>query len=138
MDVWHDEVTVGTWRDGANRDVGGLVWMAQARILLPWLELRRRDLEVALQKKFGRKRFREHVHQFSNRDQSTSSDSVPEIGLLEVITKARIGQSNRTLTDFAKALWCARNNLAHLRPIENNQVDILLHRFEKFRCDQAS
>lgn len=137
VDLWHGEVTVGTWWDAVNSEVGRLVWMAQARVLLPWLELRRADLEVALRQEFGGKRFREYLHQFSNRDQSTSSDSVPEIGLLEVITRSRLGRSNQLLTDFAKALWLARNDLAHLRPVENDRVDVLVRTFEKFRRDQA-
>jgi hypothetical protein len=107
--------------------------MAQARVLLPWIELRREDLEVALRQQFGSKRFQKLVHQYSNRDQGMASDSVPEIGLLEAITRSQLSGTNPKLTGFAKVLWLARNALAHLHPIDNDQIDELVHSFDKFR-----
>lgn len=101
-----------------------LIWSAQARVLLPWIEVRRDRLDSRLRDLFGLERYQQLLKEF-NRDQDHLEDIV-EVGRLFAITKARVGNADRQLTEAAKRLWLARNQLAHLRPMAQDAVDELV------------
>lgn len=119
VDVWHDSVSVAPRLLVHDRAaLNGLLWAAQARVLLPWIELRRGQLEARLIRFLGKERFEGAVRHFADPAFGPEDrDFVPEVGLLHVIAKARVGSAEPRLRDQARVLWTARNHLAHLRPL---------------------
>lgn len=125
LETWHGAIE---WSPTVEIDdpavAKRLVWSAQARVLLPWIEVRRDRLESKLRDLFGYERYQQLLKEF-DRDQDLPGDVV-EVGRLFAITKARVGSADRQLTEAAKRLWLARNELAHLRPMTQDAVDELV------------
>lgn len=123
VDGWHEKVCIAPChRLGGVVDVSRHLWSAQARVLLPWIEIRRQDLERAMTHFLGDARMRSAIKEFSREE----SVPVPEIGLLNRIADARIGRTNPPLRDAARALRKARNQLAHLKPVQPAALNELI------------
>lgn len=129
LGFWHGAVTVATAHRNADiTSVDRLVWTAQARVLLPWVELRREQLARRVEEALGVEEFRSFVRHASREPKEDSNDDVVEIGLLAHLVTVVYGRSRRQFTDTAHALRRARNSLAHLRPMSDLEIRNLVER----------
>lgn len=128
VDGWHDAMALAPSlllhdRIALNR----FLWAAQARVLLPWIEVRRDRLEGQLAEFMGRERFGRAVRGFAGPGYDPRDpDSVAEVGLLNVVAQARVGAANPRLRDAARVLRNSRNHLAHLRPLPPAMLEELV------------
>lgn len=97
-----------------------LVWAAQARILLPWIEERRAALYRRTVAALGEQAFGYAVEQFCSKQYNSSG--LIEIGDLKAIVNARIGITDPWLRSNAHRLHAARNSLAHLEPLPYSEL----------------
>lgn len=125
VEGWHG-ATAWAPRLGLRNEesVSRLVWRAQARVLLPWIETHRVLLEATLKERLGAQRLLDAADHYTA--EPRQADDIMEIALLRVITKARVGNADVDLTKAAHQLWLARNTLAHLRPIRAGAIDELV------------
>lgn len=125
VESWHG-ITAWAPRLGLRDEesVSRLVWHAQARVLLPWIETHRVLLEATLEQRLGAQRLRDAADHYAA--DPRQPDDVMEIALLKVITKARVGSADVDLTKAAQELWLARNALAHLRPMRSGAIEELV------------
>lgn len=124
VDGWHGAPTVtptATARQpGAIKQ---LVWGAQSRVLLPWIEIRRTMVEEVVRQKLGAKRMAAAVDEYSTRFPGVEFDSsIVELSTLARIISARLGATENRLRLTGRALLSARNKLAHLTPLPNTGV----------------
>lgn len=125
VERWHGSLTWAPRLDLAQAAVANrLAWSAQARVLLPWIEVRRSRLEQALVKRLGEARLADALQYFAR--EGHRSGDVVEIGLLHRMTAARVGKSDPGLTEASRQLWLARNRLAHLEPLAPGAVEALV------------
>jgi hypothetical protein len=105
-----------------------LIWRAQSRVLMPWLELRRVRIEQIVRETLGATRMELAVAEYTYRFPGVEHDpeSTVELATLSRIISARIGRSNNRLRDTARQLVSARNRLAHLRPLPEDDVAVLI------------
>jgi hypothetical protein len=113
VDGWHEKICIAPChRLDDVSDLNRHLWTAQARVLLPWIEIRRQELEQAMTRFLGEANMKSSFATYSR------GESVAEIALLNRIAEARIGRTNPSLRDAARVLRNARNQLAHLRPMQ--------------------
>lgn len=128
VDGWHQSVLAAPSRRMA--EVGVLnrhVWAGQARVLLPWIEVKRDRIESRVRQRLGADRFQQVLKDFARDDfDAGHPDAVAEIGLLDAIIAARIGGSDRKLREASRSLRDARNKLAHLRPLRPGRFEELV------------
>ena len=108
LDGWHDEYALAASAQRLRR----LVWAAQARNVLPWIEQRREALQDKTIEKLTRKRFNDALQQLFN-PPLTDAGQV-EIGHLQLIIGARLGRTEPRMRSISRRLRDARNKLAHL------------------------
>lgn len=124
LELW-DQRTVDGWHDGqsvtarsltaAPDKLSRVVWAAQARVLLPWIEERRSALLTRVTETLGAGRLtavlREGFYP------PVKADALVEIGVLDKVVQMAIGSGNPGLRDASRRLREARNSLAHLQPL---------------------
>lgn len=118
IDGWHDLVAPSALTLAANpRRLDRVVWAAQARIVLPWIEQRRETLQGLAVERMGPDRFQAALH---NLFREPITDGFVEISHLRKMIDVRIGDvSMRTAANW---LYDARNQLAHLRPLKLGEL----------------
>ncbi|MFI9414227.1 hypothetical protein [Nocardia gamkensis] len=120
-DVWHERVRLGTAATLADSArLKRLVWSAQARVLLPWIEQHRDRLHKEVRNVLG-SRYRQQV-------QRVLPDHDPS-GLIEIGPLQRLIRANKTLQFLsapARELTRSRNALAHLRPLSLSDQHALI------------
>lgn len=125
VESWHG-ATAWAPRLGLHDEesVSRLVWHAQARVLLPWIETHRVLLQATLEERLGPQRLTDAASHFAT--ETRKPDDVMEIGLLRLVTRARVGNGDDGLGKAAHQLWVARNALAHLTPMRADAIDELV------------
>ncbi len=121
IDGWHDVHSPAP----SPRQLRRLVWAAQARIILPWIEQRREVLQQRTIEKMGRKRFNEALQ--SMFDPPLTDAGLVEIGDLYQVINARLGGTEPTLRSTAWRLRDARNKAAHLDPLPLAELNELVN-----------
>lgn len=119
-ECWHDRVCSAPTGRGLQerRDLERHLWLGQARVLLPWIELRRAEVETLARTALGPARFEEALAQYARKQEHRDEPGfAPEIGLLNVVVHARLDSGKHRLRRASRALWRARNELAHLRAL---------------------
>jgi hypothetical protein len=116
LDGWHDihSVSALTLSTSPHR-LQRLVWAAQARIVLPWIEQRREVLQRKVVERLGRKPFNAVLQTLF--DPPLTDTGLVEIGPLKRIIEIRVGGADPQLRSAARRLYHARNELAHLRSL---------------------
>lgn len=127
VDAWHDTHSVSAHVFARTPErIAGLVWAAQARILLPWIEERRAILQGKVIAALGQRRFRENVRTLFANNPLDNFDVV-EVGPLRTLVDARIGSSDPRLRSAARRLHESRNRLAHLDPLGHAELRELVN-----------
>ena len=121
IDGWHDAHSPAPSPQRLRR----LVWAAQARIVLPWIEQRREVLQERTIEKMGRKRFNEALQ--SMFDPPLSDAGLVEIGDLYQVIAARLGKTEAALRSTGWRLRDARNKAAHLDPLTLGELNELVN-----------
>jgi hypothetical protein len=116
VDGWHEQVNVSAYTLSETPEkLARVIWAAQARVFLPWIEERRTALYERVVTTLGGQRFAEILR---NRfDAPVVSDASMEIGTLDRVVRIAIGSSEPELCDVSRQLRKARNSLAHMRPL---------------------
>lgn len=128
MEAWHGvpgikPATTALVQNNLDR----LLWSAQARALMPWLEIRRVRVETIVLEKLGRQRMDSAIDQFSTRFPGTEFDaSLVELATLSRIISALFGHTESRLRDTSRLLLRARNQLAHLNPLAGDELEKLV------------
>lgn len=79
------------------------VWAAHARVLLPWIEVRRQGLAQILEERFG---------------VVTAGMTGPvELGPLHLLVRDRLPRTRSALREVSAQLMRTRNKLAHLQSL---------------------
>lgn len=127
VEGWHESVCIApTHRLERTSELNRLLWSAQARVLLPWIEINRHRLEEAVLKALGRELFHRALTQHATVGFNPSrSEDVAEIGLLHSVIFSYL-RSDARMSTAARALRDARNKLAHLTPLAQGQLDQLV------------
>ena len=116
VEGWHDHLSVAACSLAAEpAKLGRLVWAAQARVLLPWIEERRAALHSQLTEILGARRLASVLREFF--DPPVKADGLVEIGVLDTVVRRTLGSRNAALRDASRRLREARNCLAHMRPL---------------------
>lgn len=125
---WHDSVHIAPANAALDSlGVDRLVWSAQARVLLPWIELQRDRLVRHAVELLGEERFREETDKHVRVPYEGAREDVLEIGSVAFLLSRVWRDTRPRYTDTAHALRKARNGLAHLTPMSNQAIrDILL------------
>ncbi|WBB78032.1 hypothetical protein O7606_17455 [Micromonospora sp. WMMD882] len=121
VDRWHDEC-VPVVRSAVDRAkaVRHAVWVAQARVLLPWVETRRQAVAADLLRAHGKRA----VHAAIG-----DTPAVLEVGPLFVAVRALAGRDRPALCDAVYRLREARNKLAHLQALTTDEQRDLVGAF---------
>ena len=119
LESWHGEVGyMPAALPHTNDRLERLTWSAQARVLLPWIEVRRVRIEQIVRQKLGPTKFNSAVEALATRYPGSVEDtSIIEVALLARIIAVRFGNTEPRLRSTAISLRDARNKLAHLVPI---------------------
>ncbi|UOE45589.1 hypothetical protein [Agromyces larvae] len=128
VEAWHGEPC---YKPAALSSAGGrhdrLVWSAQARVLMPWIEVRRVRVERIVREKLGPSRMDAAIDEFATRFPAIDNDSsTVEIATLARIISARFGNTEPRLRATARALRKARNRLSHLEPLTQAAIGELV------------
>jgi hypothetical protein len=116
LDYWHGAPCVQAGLLVTDKpSLDRVIWSAQARVLLPWVEQQRARLQQTALKVLGRCRFDEVLVRHLGVE--PSSDSVLEIGALDKAIRIGIGKAHPEVTEASRRLRACRNALAHLRPL---------------------
>jgi hypothetical protein len=116
VDGWHEQLSVSARTLAMTPEkLAQVVWAAQARVLLPWIEERRSELHERVLAELGEQRFAEVLRNRFN--PPVRADAPIEIGALDRVVRVAIGSSDRELCDVSRQLRRTRNQLAHLRPL---------------------
>ncbi|MDN4488636.1 hypothetical protein QQX10_10700 [Demequina sp. SYSU T00039] len=128
VEFWHGAMTLLPAGPGLVRsDVDRLIWQAQVRVLLPWIELQRIRLVQATRERLGAERFAEQVRLYDASSNSLEDGGdVVEIGPLAFILVRTLGKTAPQFTDTAHVLRKARNKLAHLDPLGTPEISRLV------------
>lgn len=121
LDGWHDVYAPAASPHRLRR----LVWAAQARIVLPWIEQRREVLQERAIAKMGRRRFTEALQLVC--DGPLIDAGLVEIGDLYKVIEARLGGAAPQLRSTAWRLRDARNKVAHLNPLTLGELGELVN-----------
>lgn len=124
MDAW-DERAVDSWHGSPRMEAAFLaadegemsrvVWAAQARVLLPWVEQRRVRLLETVIGLLGPRRFDEVL--VRRLALEPSSDALIEIGVLDRAVRIGLGKTRADITEASRRLRVCRNAMAHLTPL---------------------
>jgi hypothetical protein len=125
VDGWHDRQSVTAYSLTAAPDkLSQVVWAAQARVLLPWIEECRSALFTRVTETLGAERLAAVLR---NRfDPPVKADTLVEIGVLDKVVQMIIGSGNPELRDASRRLREARNSLAHMRPLSLAEQESLV------------
>jgi hypothetical protein len=116
MEGWHENYCVTGCALAAEPErLGRVIWAAQARVLLPWIEERRSALHARLTETLGADRLDRVLQE--RLLPPVKPDALIEIGVLDKVVRMVIGPANIPLRDASRRLREARNSLAHLRPL---------------------
>lgn len=125
VDGWHEQVSVSARTLAVTPEkLARVVWAAQARVLLPWIEERRSALHDRVVATLGGRRFAEVLRNRFN--PPVTADASMEIGMLDRVVRIAIGSSDPELCDVSRQLRRARNWLAHLRPLSLAEQESLV------------
>lgn len=102
-----------------QRYLDRLVWAAQARILMPWIEERRAALHDRTIEALGDEAFEAALENYCP---ARNANGLVEIGDLKKVINARIGRTDPWLQSAAHRLHTARNALAHLTPLPFSEL----------------
>lgn len=127
VDLWHDEC-VPAVRSVADRAkaVRHAIWVAQARVLLPWIETRRQAVTTELLRARGKTAVYSVLEETSD---------VLEVGPLFVAVRTLFGRDRPALRDAVYLLWQARNKLAHLQALRTDEQRDLVAAFAGLTLD---
>jgi hypothetical protein len=116
VEGWHDHLSVAACSLAAEPEkLSRLIWAAQARVLLPWIEERRSTLHILVTEMLGAQRVASILHDWF--DPPLKADGLVEIGALDRIIRRALGPRDAELRDASRWLREARNCLAHMRPL---------------------
>ena len=125
VEGWHDHLSAATCSLAAEPDkLSRLVWAAQARVLLPWIEERRATLHTRVTQLLGAPRLAAILHDWF--DPPVDADGLVEIGALDRVIRKALGSRNAELREASRWLREARNRLAHMRPLSLGEQESLL------------
>jgi hypothetical protein len=125
MDGWHDRQSVTVRSLTAAPDkLSRVVWAAQARVLLPWIEECRLALFARVTETMGAGRLTAVLR--DGFDLPVKADTLVEIGVLDKVVQMAIGSGNPELRYASRRLREARNSLAHLRPLSLAEQESLV------------
>ena len=125
MDGWHDRQAVTVRALTAAPDkLSRVVWAAQARVLLPWIEECRSALLAQVTETLGAARLTAVLRDGFN--PPVKADTLVEIGVLDKVVQMAIGSANPELRYASRRLREARNSLAHLRPLSLAEQESLV------------
>ncbi len=125
MDGWHDRQSVTMCSLIAVPDkLSQVVWAAQARVLLPWIEECRSSLLARVTETLGAGRLAAVLR--DRFDPPVMADTLVEIGVLDKVVQMVIGSGNPDLRYASRRLREARNSLAHLRPLSLAEQESLV------------
>jgi hypothetical protein len=112
VDLWHRECAVSPFDllDEPN-GIEHAVWAAQARILLPWIEVRRQELLRRLSDRYG-----DAVRRAAAALDGAGRTPL-EVGPLYQVTREIVPRTEPALRDAARQLMVGRNRLAHLQSL---------------------
>jgi len=121
VDGWHDAhaVSAMTLAKEPHR-IDRMVWAAQARIVLPWIEENRQLVQQRTVDRMTRKRFQAAMLDLFQ--PPLANTDLVEIGPLKRIIEIRLGNSDPKLRSAALRLYNARNDLSHLRPLKYGEL----------------
>jgi len=124
VDSWHGLPTLNPTVTASHPDtLSRLIWSAQSRVLLPWIELRRTRVEQIVRQKLGVARMTAAINEYTTRYPGVVFDTtLVEVSTLLRIINARFGSSEERLRLSTQCLLSARNRLAHLNPIPHIQL----------------
>lgn len=124
VDSWHGSPEVSPLHVENRSDLlDRLTWRAQARVLLPWLEIRRVRVEQLVRERLGAKQMANAVVDYAPRFPGVEIDpTLIEIGTLGRIINARLGRSEDRLKQTTRLLTSARNRLAHLTALSDDDL----------------
>jgi hypothetical protein len=116
VEGWHDHLSVAACSLAAEPEkLSLLVWAAQARVLLPWIEERRSVLQARVSEMLGARRMAAILGEWF--DQPIKADGLVEIGALDRVVQRALGSRHAEWRDASRRLREARNSLAHMRPL---------------------
>lgn len=125
VEGWHDHLSVAACSLAAEPEkLSRLIWAAQARVLLPWIEERRSGLHTRVTEMLGPQRLASILCQWF--DPPLKADGLVEIGALDRVVRRALGSRNAELRDASRRLREARNCLAHMRPLSFGEQESLL------------
>lgn len=125
VEGWHDQVSVATCSLAAEPEkLSRLVWAAQARVLLPWIEERRSTLHIRVTEILGAPRLAAILREWF--DPPVRADGLVEIGALDTVVRKALGSRHSDVRDASRWLREARNRLAHMRPLSLGDQESLL------------
>lgn len=129
IDAWHGLMCIKHAAAGSSPNhLTRTVWRAQARALMPWLEVRRVAIEGMVAERLGRERLSAAVQDFATRFRDVDADpGIVELSTLSRIITARFGITETRLRDTTRRLAGARNKLAHLEPLADDVLKELVH-----------
>lgn len=116
VEGWHDHMSVATCSLAAEPEkLSRLVWAAQARVLLPWIEERRSTLHIRVTEILGAPRLSAILREWF--DPPVDADGLVEIGALDTVVRKVLGSRHSDVREASRWLREARNHLAHMRPL---------------------
>ena len=125
IECWHDQLSVAPCSLAAEPErLGRLVWAAQARVLLPWIEERRSALQTRVTELLGTPRLASMLSEWF--DPPVEAQGLVEIGALDTLIRRALGSKNTELRDASRWLREGRNRLAHMRPLSLGDQQSLL------------
>jgi hypothetical protein len=125
VESWHDQVTVATCSLAADPEkLSRLVWAAQARVLLPWIEERRSTLHIRVAGILGAPRLAVILREWF--DPPVDAGGLVEIGALDTVVRRVLGSRPSGVRDASRWLREARNRLAHMQPLSLGDQESLL------------
>ena len=125
VEGWRGRVSVAPIVAGSSSEaVSRFAWSAQARVLLPFVDERRTKLEAKVREKLGGRRFDLALKQYAPDPGGGDwvQAPVPELAALRAIIGAHIGRGDNRLFQTASVLRDARNLLAHLTPLDEQEI----------------
>ncbi len=125
VDGWHDRQSVTAYSLAAAPDkLSRVIWAAQARVLLPWIEECRSVLLARVRETLGAERLTTVLR--DRFDPPVKADTLVEIGVLDKVVQMVIGSGNPELRDASRRLREARNSLAHMQPLNLAEQESLV------------
>jgi hypothetical protein len=116
VDGWHDRQSVTASSLTASPEkLSRVVWAAQARVLMPWIEERRSALLDRVTEALGASRLAAVLS--TGLSPPVKADALVEIGVVDKVVQMAIGAHDPGVRDASRRLREARNSLAHMRPL---------------------